>query len=1076
MKTLKSITFFLIFAVGGWAQIIGVTVSGVTPTQAVISYTSLNSSACQVEVSESPTYSPLVNDVNPAIFTGSDQDNRTGNPVQAVATSRVFVVGKRAVQTVSAVNHSRALQAYTRHYFRISHCGADLSTATGTFTTREVPIGASWGESIPNDGAGNYLWPTASGTRGATFTEPYTGALIKQLTLPTDIQGSSAYDMGATGGRQLCSKDPVTNSAGELGWHCIVWVYSSGNWPTLYFINKATGDATFLGSMATNYTSPGWNASYSCPQSAIGAHSFKPGDPNIFYCDVSGNNDPSGVGATGRILVKATYCGHNNGEPGCAPCPDCDTGVTDQPPQQGSGMPHTNYSPLWGNLASCDSGFATKNCPFNRNLLTLLSEFDPSGYGTCAYCSNYIPGDWAGGKYTFQIRGANQDTVAYVAQFDPAAMGGRAGCIDNGVGGNPFAGVPGCIVNDINTLTGPAGSGFRFGTLHTLFPTDASSWVQVWDNGFINGYGQAYRVTVSSGLSATPGTCSVSQPGGNPIPDWPDLTWTLGCDTITVTGDPSISPAITGMPNSIPALPGDILTLDSSKRGTLNSLNEPIRILSTSGTTWYVQRRYGNGFPNGGNGDGLGPPSYDSVAVNGTLELATLCNYRPCWWNPAASQGFSNPMPDPLPPVHTSWVDNGFQRVSVTSNATMFGWEPARLVPDAMATMPARVAAFNHPNFLDNTIQTLQVETHPSAPAQAPASLQAGIMAVDGNPFFGCGFGGVSGDASCVMNGATITNVTGNLYKITGTSIAANYKKWSYFANSGTHAMTEIGGPGSTVNMDGTSTYQYQWGVALANGEIRTGSTVGDVYFNAPSVTVSGCKSNWTALLAGSTPGGIPNDICISYANPVIAGVRVAAFSDPNALYNRTFISALGWPDNWTAFWNASATPDGAWLFTDLPTDRQIHLIKTTPSVDDSALVRRNTYVPVLVTVPPVASATNAIVEFGYNENGNPATSLNCMTRNEPCVAKDATIQTTAYRFSTLDAPIAGMSCAAGCTIAVPGISGRVLYYRWSARDSGNNVLSSSAIQATTVDPSPVIVITPTNGLLSGGITSGIRP
>src|SRR5205085_9750826 len=112
----------------------------------------------------------------------------------------------------------------------------------------------------------------------------------------------------------------------------------------------------------------------------------------------------------------------------------------------------------------------------------------------------------------------------------------------------------------------------------------------------------------------------------------------------------------------------------------------------------------------------------------------------------------------------------------------------------------------------------------------------------DGNPFYGCGFGGVSGDASCVTNGSTITNVTGNLYKITGTNIAANYKKWSYFANSGTHAMTEIGGPGSAVTMDGTATYQYQWGVALANGEIRTGSTVGDVYFNAPSVTVNGCK------------------------------------------------------------------------------------------------------------------------------------------------------------------------------------------------------------------------------------------
>jgi hypothetical protein len=40
-----------------------------------------------------------------------------------------------------------------------------------------------------------------------------------------------------------------------------------------------------------------------------------------------------------------------------------------------------------------------------------------------------------------------------------------------------------------------------------------------------------------------------------------------------------------------------------------------------------------------------------------------------------------------------------------------------------------------------------------------------------------------------------------------------------------------------------------------------------------------------------------------------------------------------------------------------------------------------------------------------------------------------------------------GVDCSAGCTINIPAISGRVVYYRWRYRDGSGNVLGTSSTQ-----------------------------
>src|SRR3954451_301010 len=84
-------------------------VLGVTSPQAILEYSAPDNNPCTVEASESPSYTPLVNDVNPALFPHSDSDSRPGSIT--AGTDRVFVIGKRSVETAADTkNYSRALQ------------------------------------------------------------------------------------------------------------------------------------------------------------------------------------------------------------------------------------------------------------------------------------------------------------------------------------------------------------------------------------------------------------------------------------------------------------------------------------------------------------------------------------------------------------------------------------------------------------------------------------------------------------------------------------------------------------------------------------------------------------------------------------------------------------------------------------------------------------------------------------------------------------------------------------------------------------------------------------------------------
>src|SRR3954452_12340684 len=119
------IAFLMIFTSDAVAQSsLNLTVVGTTSTQAILQFTAPTTAACTIEASESAGFSPLVHDVDPALFPQANLDSRRGDLVNG--QSRVVVIGKRVSETASDQNtYSRALQANTTHYARIT-CGSTV--------------------------------------------------------------------------------------------------------------------------------------------------------------------------------------------------------------------------------------------------------------------------------------------------------------------------------------------------------------------------------------------------------------------------------------------------------------------------------------------------------------------------------------------------------------------------------------------------------------------------------------------------------------------------------------------------------------------------------------------------------------------------------------------------------------------------------------------------------------------------------------------------------------------------------------------------------------------------------------
>ena len=239
------------------AAISNVRVTGVTHTQAILQYEAPNASPCSLQVSEKSDFSTLVNDVDGAKFAGANLDNRSANI--SSGTARTFVIGKRSAERGSDLRrYSRALQALTQHYFKIT-CAATGDTFSGQFRTANLMMGSSYSDPAPADAArpGEYAWPTLSfNDRTRTMVDPQTGVLLRQVSLPQDRAITNVNQPF-----QFARSTAWTNPSGALGTGGAATVQGN-NTGTLLLTPQNNGYAGYIsffkGSRGNNLYSLNW--------------------------------------------------------------------------------------------------------------------------------------------------------------------------------------------------------------------------------------------------------------------------------------------------------------------------------------------------------------------------------------------------------------------------------------------------------------------------------------------------------------------------------------------------------------------------------------------------------------------------------------------------------------------------------------------------------------------------------------------------------------------------------------------------------------------------------------------------
>ena len=138
----------------------------------------------------------LVDDLNPALFTGADKDSRPGNvttgQTQPIGLPRVnsgrtrsFVVGQRYAQFAADGNrYSRALQANSRHHYTLT-CGGQ--SFDQEFQTQNIPLGDTHndGPLADRNYPGQYAYPTIQwSNQGQSLIDPISGLRSFRATAP----------------------------------------------------------------------------------------------------------------------------------------------------------------------------------------------------------------------------------------------------------------------------------------------------------------------------------------------------------------------------------------------------------------------------------------------------------------------------------------------------------------------------------------------------------------------------------------------------------------------------------------------------------------------------------------------------------------------------------------------------------------------------------------------------------------------------------------------------------------------------------------------------------------------------
>ncbi len=320
------------------------------------------------------------------------------------------------------------------------------------------------------------------------------------------------------------------------------------------------------------------------------------------------------------------------------------------------------------------------------------------------------------------------------------------------------------------------------------------------------------------------------------------------------------------------------------------------------------------------------------------------------------------------------------------------------------------------------------VQTHPGSLLAYDGAGNRTISGLDARPLGGA----AGGDPLAWYDTLTPVSGTQHVYKISlplqtpgGQPLpnaGLDRKRRAVAGWYGHTLLKDISGPGSQI----TDAAADSFCIADFAGECVGGSQKGDQFVSVANADTSGECAIWyvrnTPCLA-SLPNEVARYVQYDVSRP-----------DPTGMRWRVLTSLWGGPGRTNNYANIHGTDGTGWV---LGVGKWVNGVRSEifgaqlpPWQIDSQY--RGDFIKVPVTLGG-RSGDSVRIRFGYDTN------LYCTTRQEGC----STGARNGDAFAWLSEPVTWQSCATGCTVTVPAISGRVLYYVIDRKDAAGTTVSS---------------------------------
>ncbi len=286
----------------------------------------------------------------------------------------------------------------------------------------------------------------------------------------------------------------------------------------------------------------------------------------------------------------------------------------------------------------------------------------------------------------------------------------------------------------------------------------------------------------------------------------------------------------------------------------------------------------------------------------------------------------------------------------------------------------------------------------------------------------------------------TYTKVTGQsfTYKMDVYQGVASQKERrpSVFSSRGTYQ--DISGPGSLID----DTKMYTYCVAYKAGECRPDSTVNAVYVVAKNANIAGgnCITDTFRVFAPCATS------LWTHGAWMLQGDAVK--DDPLGKRYRRLTMGMSGPGAQYQYTSPHMTPDGNFALVRAGWPEGVRpdmlVYKMPPPAQDDTK-DRSQYVPIPVSLP--AGSGYARIRFGYAENGS-VSNFYCTSRREACVTDRLVAPFAFDQSDTLSAT----DCRTGCTIKVPALPGRIIYYRVETSTDGSTGWVSGNVRVNAIN------------------------